>query len=145
MDTAIHPEDAHVLLKRHGLRATPQRIAMAELLFSSAQHVTPLSVYQSLCDQFPSLSQNTVYLTLAQFEQKGLLRRLPIPGGMLFDSRTGPHDHACCRLCGEVMDVPAAARSSRPPVELSTWSIEQEGRVWSGVCPRCAAEKTCRS
>jgi len=139
MIATMQIEDARSVLKKHGLRATPQRIALAELLFSSAQHVTAQSVYELLHPRFPSLSQNTVYLTLAQFEQKGLLRRLPISGRMLFDSRTEPHDHACCRLCGDVMDVSAPSQGIRPPAELHAWSIEHEARVWCGVCPRCEA------
>ncbi len=139
MGNVTQIQDMHGLLKSHGLRATPQRIALAEFLFASAQHVTPLGVYESLCGRFPSLSRNTVYLTLAQFEQKGLLRRLPVSGRMLFDTRLELHDHACCRVCGDVVDVAAQPRSETMPNELGAWSIEHEGRIWCGVCPHCVS------
>jgi len=121
----------------HGLRATPQRVAVAQLLLKKAMHATPREVYAKLKADFPSMSQNTVYLTLDHLEQAGLLRRLHMHSRVVYDSNTRAHDHACCSHCGRVIDIPQADRSDAPG-ELGGWQVAGQSRLWTGLCPDCA-------
>ena len=136
MNVTPRSDDPHALLRAHGLRATPQRVAVAQLLLKQAMHATPREVYTKLKTDFPSMSQNTVYLTLDHLEQAGLLRRFHIAGRVVFDSNTQMHDHACCSRCGRIMDLPSAGRIDSPD-ELGKWQVEGQSRLWSGVCPDC--------
>jgi len=124
------------ILRDHGMRATPQRLAIAELLLAKHAHVTAQQVHDSLQEQFPSLSVNTVYQTLASFESADLLRRFYASGAMVFDSNTGPHDHACCQVCGTITDIPQAGACSLPE-ELADWRVQSESRTFQGRCPNC--------
>jgi len=120
----------------HGLRATPQRVAVAQLLLKRDAHATPREVYAKLKTGFPSMSQNTVYLTLDRLEQAGLLRRIRIAGRIVFDSNTRTHDHAWCSHCSRIIDILPADRSDAPG-ELDGWRVMGESRLWTGLCPDC--------
>ena len=128
--------ELQALLRLHGLRVTPQRLAIAEVLFAGSMHITAQVLYSKLKGRFPSLSANTVYLTLSQFEERGLLRRLYVDGNTIFDSNTQMHDHACCSHCGKIMDLPSAGRSDAPG-ELDGWRVVGQSRLWTGLCPDC--------
>ncbi|PJA31357.1 MAG: transcriptional repressor [Zetaproteobacteria bacterium CG_4_9_14_3_um_filter_53_7] len=128
------------LLRDHGLRITPQRLAISALLLAEPAHSTPQQVYETLRHGFPALSLNTVYLTLAQFESSGLLQRFQAGGRTIFDSNTAPHDHVCCTVCGMISDI---QKPDRPqlPLPLSQWKISGESHTWTGICPDCLARQ----
>lgn len=125
------------LLREHGMKATPQRLAIARLMLQEPTHATAQALYEQLQEDYPSISQNTVYLTLASFAESGLLHRFHAAGSMVFDSNTEPHDHACCRGCGRIIDLPAA-RESAVPASIDGWQTLSEQRTWIGTCPSCA-------
>jgi len=136
MNVTLRSDDPYALLRAHGLRATPQRVAITRLLLKQATHATPGEVYAELKTDFPSMSQNTVYLTLDHLEHAGLLRRMHIAGQTVFDSNTWIHDHACCSHCGKIMDLPPAERLDTPD-ELGGWRVAGQSRLWTGFCPDC--------
>ncbi len=133
----MHPiRDFPALLRAHGLRATPQRIALAEVMFTAPAHFTPQKVFDIMKGRFPSISQNTIYLCLAHFEAAGLLQKCFVDGKTIFDSNTDRHDHAYCCRCGKLIDLPASSTETRP-APIANWSIDGESRVWYGLCPAC--------
>ncbi|HKI60706.1 MAG TPA: Fur family transcriptional regulator [Mariprofundaceae bacterium] len=136
MTAPISAFDIESMLRAHGLRITPQRMAVANLMLAEPTHMSPQKVYEVLHKGMPSLSPNTIYLTLDQFEKAGLLKRIFIDGKSIYDSKTERHDHACCRSCGAIKNLPASSVESIP-LTLKRWKIEGESRVWSGICPDC--------
>jgi Fur family peroxide stress response transcriptional regulator len=125
------------LLRERGLRVTPQRVAICGRLLERHDHFTPHQLHEALRSQFPSLSPNTVYLTLSQLESVGLVRRVHIAGHSVFDSNTGVHDHLHCECCGRVQDLPP--RRGRPPRPggAGAWRIERASHTFFGLCPDC--------
>ena len=102
-------------LRASGLRATASRVAILDHLQEDRRHPTAEMVYETLRSIHPSLSLSTVYSTLESFIDRGLLRRVHTPDGLLrVDGTTADHDHAICRHCGKVYDV---ARVFDRPVE----------------------------
>jgi Fur family peroxide stress response transcriptional regulator len=144
MHQATGNQDIGRLLKARGLRVTPQRVAICGRLLERHGHFTPHQLHDSLRDQFPSLSPNTVYLTLSQLESVGLVRRVHIGGHSVFDSNTGVHDHLCCDRCGRVQDLaPRRGRAAAPP-EAGAWRIDHASRTFFGLCPACRATEARR-
>jgi len=129
-------------LRAHGLRATPQRLAIAAMVLAHPTHVSAREVWQQLHHTYPSLSLNTVYQTLSLLESKGLLQRLEIDGITFFDSNPEPHDHACCIRCKAILDLPS--NPVQPPSELAEWHILGERRIWQGLCPACRTSLSTR-
>ena len=95
-------------LREAGLRPTRQRVRLAELLFGKGdRHVTAEMLHNEALGAAIYLSLATVYNTLNQFTQAGLLRRIGPDGSRsFFDTNTSVHPHFY--LVGEdiLIDVP---------------------------------------
>lgn len=98
-------------LREHGLRPTRQRLALASLLFDGyphGRHVTAETLFGEAQADGAKVSLATVYNTLHQFTEAGLLRELVVnPGTSLFDTNTGDHHHLYFEDSGELRDVDA--------------------------------------
>ena len=125
------------LLQQAGLRATRQRLGLAELIFGQGErHLTAEGVYAEALDAGMRLSQTTVYNTLHQFNQAGLLREiLADPRRIYFDTNVAPHHHFLDEDTGAMEDIPAetVAVSSlpNPPDGKSIESVDVIVRVRS--------------
>jgi len=97
--------DMAKLLKSKGLRVTPQRLAILDILRSTKAHPSVETVYDLVRERFPSISFNTVYKTLQSFEDAGLVWKLSIDNLYRYDGNTLPHAHFYCHRCGMVLDV----------------------------------------
>jgi Fur family iron response transcriptional regulator len=114
------------MLTNRGIQPTPQRVLIAELLFSREQHLTADQVIQALADDGTQVSKATVYNTLNLFAQKGLVKPLQIdPERGLFDSNTAPHHHFHVEDTGELIDVPpdAVEIARLPPLPPGTEAV----------------------
>ncbi len=129
-------------LRARGLKATPQRLAVAQAMLAGPRHATPQQLRAELAERFPTLSLNTLYQMLHAFVRHGLLREVSVGGRTWFDSRTEPHAHAVCRSCGRIEDVPAAG--IEPPEQLEGWALGEAALIWEGLCPRCGKEDSTR-
>ncbi len=128
--------DIQALLKEHCIGATPERIAVAELLLEKPVHTTPLELHAIIKERFHSITLDAVYLILAEFEKNGLLKTCQIDGKTVFDSNLREHHHAACRQCGKILDLPPLEMPDIPE-PLKGWRINTTLRVWHGICPDC--------
>ena len=86
--------DAQQHLRDAGIYATPQRLAIAELLFARHQHLTADQVFTQLNQKAGKVSRATVYNTLSLFSEKGLVREICVDATRTFyDSNTAHHFH----------------------------------------------------
>jgi Fur family iron response transcriptional regulator len=107
-------------LRGAGLRPTRQRAALAELLGSGHRHVSAESLHQEAQKAGVPVSLATIYNTLHQFTEAGLLREIVVGSGCsYFDTNTGDHQHFYCEDDGELIDIPgetiAVAGVPSPP------------------------------
>ena len=96
-------------LRAVGLRPTRQRLALARLLFAQGnQHVTAESLYDRTQDAGIKVSLATVYNTLHQFTDAGLLRQVMIDSSRsYFDTNVEDHHHFYFEDTGEIADIPS--------------------------------------
>ena len=82
-------------LRAVGLRPTRQRIALAKLLFSGLdRHVTAESLLAEATEKNVKVSLATVYNTLHQFTNAGLLREIIVDASRCyFDTNVSEHHH----------------------------------------------------
>jgi Fur family iron response transcriptional regulator len=111
MRARTQPVDIAGLLQSAGLRSTRQRLALGALLFDGApKHVTAEQVFDAACKSRARVSLATVYNTLHQFTEAGLLREVVIDSSRIyFDTNTGDHHHFFDAGQGHLTDVPASA------------------------------------
>src|SRR5215468_5594704 len=111
MENSARPRTyAHALerLRRIGLRPTRQRLALAKLLFEQGdRHVTAERLHEEAQAAKVRVSLATVYNSLHQFTQLGLLHEVVVePGRSYFDTNTSDHHHFFFEDEGELMDIP---------------------------------------
>lgn len=95
-------------LRRVGLRPTRQRISLGWLLFAKGdRHLTAELLYEEAIRSRVPVSLATVYNTLHQFTEVGLLRQLAVDGSKsYFDTNTTEHHHFFVEGDEELIDVP---------------------------------------
>ena len=106
------PENAAIArLRAAGLRPTRQRVGLAGLLFRGGdRHVSAESLHEEAAKAGFEVSLATVYNTLHQFTEAGLLQQVVVDAGRsYFDTNTGEHQHFYYADEGELIDIPGAA------------------------------------
>ena len=92
--------------RENGLKLTPQRMAIFDILADSDHHMTVDEVYQKARVEYPMLSPATVYRNMEQMVESGLLTHLDLGGSsMRYDTNLEEHHHFVCSKCGKVTDV----------------------------------------
>ena len=96
-------------LKRAGLRPTRQRVQLLRVLHDGGhRHLTAEQLRAEAQAAGLEVSLATIYNTLNQFTQSGLLREVVVePGRSYFDTNTGDHHHFYFEAEGRLQDIPA--------------------------------------
>ncbi|MEY4879516.1 MAG: hypothetical protein RJB62_985 [Pseudomonadota bacterium] len=99
--------EAMAKLRHVGLRPTRQRLALAGLLFGEHdRHVSAEELHAEAGKSGVRVSLATVYNTLHQFTEAGMLRELSVDGARTyFDTNLGDHHHFYCEEDGELIDI----------------------------------------
>jgi len=99
------------VLRMAGLRPTRQRVALAELLFSgNHRHVSAEQLHHEAAKADVNVSLATIYNTLHQFREAGLLREVAIDASRsYFDTDTSDHHHFYLEDEQRVIDIPSSA------------------------------------
>lgn len=125
-----------------GLRLTGPRLAIYRALLKKGLHPSAEDVYRLLAPDLPSLSRDTVYRTLATFEEAGLIRKFPSGDGVFrYDALMDPHHHFICSRCLKIVDVSLKETGPvRIPDSLrSLGVIETVQMEFRGICLSCAS------
>ena len=102
------PVEAQERLSQVGLRPTRQRIALVEILFAKGdRHVTAEMLYEEATRAQIRVSLATVYNTLHQFTNAGLLRQIAVDSSKTyFDTNPSFHHHFFIEDKNELVDIP---------------------------------------
>ena len=95
-------------LRQVGLRPTRQRVELAWILFAKGnRHVTAEMLYEEATRAKVPVSLATVYNTLHQFTEFGLLRQVAVDASKTyFDTNNSAHHHFFIEDKNELMDIP---------------------------------------
>ncbi len=130
-------EQAGELLRAHGMRSTPQRRAiLAAFEDGPAEHLSADEVFARAAESLPDLSRGTVYATLAEFTETGLLAAFGTPEPVRYETNTEEHAHFRCRLCLRIFDV-AIELPAREPFERHGFRVERTDLRAEGICKEC--------
>lgn len=93
------------ILAENGLKITPQRIAVLEVVLTLDNHPDADRVIDYIRLNFPHVSIGTVYKTLERFVEKGILTRVKTESGaMRYDPILEPHHHLYCAETDRIED-----------------------------------------
>src|SRR5713226_6594161 len=100
--------DVKAMLREVGLRPTRQRMALGWLLFGKGdRHVTAEMLYEEATKAKVPVSLATIYNTLHQFTDVGLLRQVAVDGSKTyFDTNSTQHHHFFIEGENALLDIP---------------------------------------
>lgn len=126
-------------LRRAGLRATRQRVALLGVLDRSG---SPLAVEDIVRASHAAFDTATAYRMLESFQEVALVRRIELAQGRaLYESPGKHHHHAVCTECGKIVDVEACLPRSLDEKVRSAAGfarIDDHALEFFGVCVKCS-------
>jgi Fe2+ or Zn2+ uptake regulation protein len=131
-------------LHAQGLRMTPQRLAILDVLQRSHGHLTPLEICRLAEQALPGLTEPTVYRTLNFLAQQGLVLVAHVGNGQLVYEIAGRnHHHLICRNCGSTCEIDHdLLKSLYEQFQASTgYHIDNFHVTFFGLCPDCRASQ----
>ena len=116
------------MLRHVGLRPTRQRMALGWLLFGKGdRHLTAEMLYEEASRAKVPVSLATIYNTLHQFTEVGLLRQVAVDGSKTyFDTNVSDHHHFFVEDANVLVDIPSAKVTvSDLPESLQGYEIDR--------------------
>jgi Fur family peroxide stress response transcriptional regulator len=131
-------------LRPLGVRLTPQRLAIAEVVVNSADHPSVKDIYERVKAFFPYVTIATLYSTLTMLEQVGIVRELPFQRQSRYDANLEPHANLVCLGCGTVVDAEMGQETVAELGELisqeSDFQVASQRVDFYGWCSGCTPD-----
>ncbi len=128
------------MLKERDFRLTPQRFELVRLIAASDGHPSAAQLYERIKAQFPTMSQATVYKTLALLKEIDQVLEIDLRDDCHYDgNRPIPHPHLVCTRCNEIVDgeFDLDISSIKRLEEISGYQITRSQFVFYGLCADC--------
>ncbi len=128
-------------LQNSGMRLTPQRLAICDLLTNNYNHPTAAQIYHELKERYPSLSLATVYNTLDLLVKIGCINALgnPWDDNLHFDANLESHINLMCVSCHNIEDLhtPYANKLVSNITQSTRFKIFGASLAYYGLCTTC--------
>jgi len=126
VDPSCPWQNVRTMLRKVGLRPTRQRMELGWILYSKGdRHLTAEMLFEEASKARVPVSLATVYNTLNQFTDAGLLRQVAVDGSKTyFDTNVTDHHHFFVEGDNALVDIPSAkVIVSDMPVALEGYEI----------------------
>ena len=131
------PDAAGEMLRARGMRSTPQRRAILSVFAGGqTEHLAADEVYARATRLVPELSRGTVYATLAEFSELGLLSAFGTPEPVRYETNLEPHAHFRCYLCQRVFDL-IGGQQKPADIRDPGFVVERVETRAEGICAEC--------
>ena len=130
-------------LKKQGKRLTRQRRIIVEQVFSHHDHFDADELMSHLRELIArrEVSRPTVYRTLGELVEAGLLRKMTLAGRGVYEHDYGypRHDHLYCQVCNRLIEFHSAALEAIRDKVGREYDFEVTGhRMFvTGICSQC--------
>jgi Fe2+ or Zn2+ uptake regulation protein len=127
------------LFRERGLKVTPQRECIFDVLWGAESHPSAESVYAEARTRMPTMSLKTVYQTLNDLTDMGEIQQLDLgTGSSRFDPNVDVHHHLVCNGCGKVRDLYADYSTVEVPDSARQgFAVGTAEVVFRGLCADC--------
>ena len=127
------------VLREHNLKATPQRLAMLEIIFLNG-HINIDKLYEDVKVKFESISLATIYKNITAMTKSMLLFEVKLPNEKsVYEIVKDNHSHLLCNECGKVQDIDIDTNDIIDSISNKhTFIIKHSDLVLSGSCEACS-------
>ncbi len=95
----------YVTLKRKGIRLTPQRRLVLDIIHERPDHITADEILNYVQSKTPGVNKSTIYRTLEMLEETGCVVKSEAAGRFIYHhAEEGHHHHLACRVCGRSLE-----------------------------------------
>lgn len=138
-------EHAQEIFRQSGMRLTPQRRTILEVLDQSETHLDAEGVYHEAKARDPNISLATVYRTLAALTQLGLIHQRHLTRHDqrgYYEIADQQHYHFTCLRCGRVIefDTPLISRIQQELAAEMGVQVNRARLYMEGYCAVCVDE-----
>ncbi len=138
-----HQDEQHLTeqLGATGLRLTPQRQQVYDVLLQKRDHPTAEEVFIRAKKAMPEISHATVYNCLDALVKSGLARQVTVErGAARFCPNMTEHGHFHCSVCGTIYDVGLPHDLPCVAVPRGFTTLRHDVTI-HGVCADCGKKK----
>jgi Fur family ferric uptake transcriptional regulator len=134
-------------LQGRGKRLTTQRQVIVQQVFSHHDHFDADELLEHLHEWIRGrkLSRPTVYRTLAELVEAGMLRSMELGGRNVYEHEYGypRHDHLYCQVCNRLIEFHSAALDRLCTALAREYQFQVLGhRMFVvGICDQCQARE----
>lgn len=144
----LSPEDRFSeFLQRHAKRMTAQRRLILQTVFSHHDHFDADELIEHLHEliQRRQLSRPTVYRTLTELVEAGMLRKMALHGRSVYEHDYGypSHDHLHCQICNKLIEFHSRAIERLRDRVARQYDFDVLGhRLFvTGICADCRGRR----
>jgi Fur family ferric uptake transcriptional regulator len=145
---ALSPQERfEEYLQDRGKRITLQRRALVDFIFARHDHFDADELIAGLSqrDEHGRISRPTIYRTLNELVEAGLLRKLALGGRAVYEHDYGypQHDHLHCQICNRLIEFHSEAiQEIRDAVAREHhFRITGHGLIITGICQECRRKR----
>jgi len=135
MNGNLDSEELILLLKEHGLRITPHRIQILEMIIAEG-HPT----VEEIAKRVPNMSLTTIYNNVKQFVSMNIVKELPFENGMSrYELAKTNNYHVICQSCGLIVDFtfPNLIEVEDMVSRLTKYKVHRHIMGIYGMCTDC--------
>ncbi len=133
-------KDLIAQLKEKGLKITPQRLAIIDVLLEHGDRHPGVSfIFDEARKKAEHVSLSTVYATLKEFSESGLIRQLEFDRmENRYDGNLSDHVNLICKRCGKIEDYQIPAPLEPKDIARKSGFIVTDTRIeFHGYCRDC--------
>ncbi len=134
-------------LQSRGMRNTQQRRTLLKVVFAEHDHFDAEQLIERLPKKGDSnyVSRPTVYRTLSEFVEAGLLRKFELEGRAVYEHDLGypEHDHLYCIECRQLTEFHSEQLQelTQQVSQTHQFQIHSHRLIIRGVCAECRQQR----
>lgn len=131
----------NTILRQKGLKLTPQRRLILDILHKSSAHISAEDIIQAVQKKMPGVNKSTIYRTLDLLQATGCVYKSEAKDQVIYHHvDEGHHHHMVCTQCGRTLEC---EENIFEPVERVVkekfgFQIDFRHIVMQGLCKECA-------
>jgi Fur family ferric uptake transcriptional regulator len=148
VEVSSSPQDRFAeFLQSKGKRITQQRRILIDYIFERHDHFDAEELIYNLASvpEGGKVSRPTVYRTLNELVDAGLLRRMNLSGRAVYEHDYGypQHDHLHCTICDKLIEFQSSELKELREAVASEYSFRVTGHrlIISGICSECSSKR----
>ena len=126
-------------------RFTTQHRELVRHIFARHKHFDTKELLEDLKAAGKNVSRPTVYRTLNELDDAGLLRKIPLAGRRVYEHDYGypQHDHLYCQICDKLIEFSSEELQEIRDAVAREHNFRVTGHrlIISGVCEDCSRKR----